>query len=63
MKTRPDPANETQPGGQRGSGQPTPRANMTTMDRVGAFSGAAYVLLANIGSALLAEGSNRAESP
>lgn len=36
---------------------------MTAMDRVGAFSGAAYVLLANIGSAMVGEGSNRAESP
>lgn len=36
---------------------------MTTMDRVGAFSGAAYVLLANIGSALVGEGSTRGESP
>ncbi|HJV99919.1 MAG TPA: hypothetical protein VJ617_12595 [Arthrobacter sp.] len=36
---------------------------MTTMDRFGAFSGAAYVLLANIGSALVGQGSNGAESP
>jgi hypothetical protein len=36
---------------------------MTTMDRVGAFSGAAYVLLANVGSALVGQGSNGAESP
>jgi hypothetical protein len=36
---------------------------MTTMDRVGAFSGAAYVLMANIGSALVGQGSYGAESP
>jgi hypothetical protein len=35
---------------------------MTTMDRIGAFSGAAYVLLANVGSALVGVGSNGAES-
>jgi hypothetical protein len=63
VKTRPDPANEIQPGGQSGPGQPAPGGATTTMDRVGAFSGAAYVLLANIGSALVGEGSNRAESP
>jgi hypothetical protein len=36
---------------------------MSAMDRVGAFSGAAYVLLANVGSALVGVGSNGAESP
>ena len=63
MKTRPEPANETKSGGDRGAGQPTPRGAMTAMDRVGAFSGAAFVLLANVGSALVGEASNRAESP
>jgi hypothetical protein len=33
------------------------------MDRVGAFSGAAYVLLANLGGALIGQSSNGAESP
>jgi hypothetical protein len=36
---------------------------MNAMDRVGAFSGAAYVLLANIGSAMVGEGAAGAESP
>lgn len=63
MKTRPDPVTDKQSRGHGGSGQPTPAGNMTTMDRVGAFSGAAYVLLANVGSALVGEGSNSAESP
>ena len=63
MKNRPDPANEIQSGGHGGSVQPGPRRAMTAVDRVGAFSGAAYVLLANIGSALVGEGSTRGESP
>lgn len=36
---------------------------MNAMDRVGALSGAAYVLLANIGSAIVGEGSGSAETP
>ena len=36
---------------------------MNAMDRIGALSGAAYVLLANVGSAMVGEGSNGAESP
>ena len=36
---------------------------MKAMDRVGAFSGAAYVLLANLGSTLVGEGSGGAGSP
>lgn len=36
---------------------------MNAMDRVGAFSGVAYVVLANVGSALVGEGSTGSESP
>ncbi|HYH77450.1 MAG TPA: hypothetical protein VD841_08145 [Arthrobacter sp.] len=36
---------------------------MTAMDRAGAFGGAAYVVLAIIGSTLVGEGSTGAESP
>ena len=36
---------------------------VNAMDRVGALSGAAYVLLANFGSALIGESSTSAESP
>jgi hypothetical protein len=39
------------------------RRRLNAMDRVGAFSGAAYVLLANLGGALIGAGSNVAESP
>ena len=39
------------------------RRRMNAMDRVGAFSGAAYVLLANFGGALIGQSSNGAESP
>lgn len=63
MKTRPDPVNEIQSGGHKGSGQPTAGGVITAMDRVGAFSGAAYVLLANVSGALVGVGSNGAESP
>lgn len=60
MKTRPDPANEIQSGGHRGPGQP---GAITALDRVGAFSGAAFVLLANFGSALVGDAPMHAESP
>lgn len=63
MKRRPDPTNKTQSGGYGGPAQPAPRGTRTTLDRVGALSGAAYVVLANVGSALVGEGSTRAESP
>lgn len=36
---------------------------MSAMDRVGALSGAAYVLLASVGSAMVGAGSGDAESP
>lgn len=39
------------------------RRPITALDRIGAFSGLAYVLFANIGSALIGEGSGSAESP
>jgi hypothetical protein len=39
------------------------RRRVNAMDRVGAFSGAAYVLLANLGSALIGQSSNSSESP
>ena len=39
------------------------RRRLNAMDRVGAFSGAAYVLLANLGSSLIGENSSGAESP
>lgn len=39
------------------------RRRLNAMDRVGALSGAAYVLLANFGSALIGESSSGAESP
>jgi hypothetical protein len=39
------------------------RGRMHAMDRVGAFSGAAYVLLAILGSALIGESTSGAESP
>ena len=48
-------------GAPRGSAGGPRRLN--AMDRVGAFSGAAYVLLANFGSALIGESSSGAESP
>lgn len=63
MKTRPDPANDNESGGRNGSGRLAAGRAITAMDRVGAFSGAAFVLLANVGSALLGEASTRAESP
>ena len=37
------------------------RRRMNAMNRVGAFSGAAYVLLANVGSTLIGVGSSGAE--
>jgi hypothetical protein len=36
---------------------------LNAMDRIGALSGAAYVLLANLGSSLIGENSSGAESP
>lgn len=64
MKTRPDPSEEIQSGSQRDVQQPGPAGTLSVVARVGAFSGAAYVLLANIGSALVGEaGDNQAESP
>ena len=55
MKTRPDPATDKHAGGHGGPVQPAPRGAMTTMDRVGAFSGAAYFILANAAVAIGAE--------
>jgi hypothetical protein len=55
MKTRPGPANEIQPGGPRGSGQPTPGGAITAMDRVGALSGAVYFIVANAAIAIGAD--------
>ena len=63
MKTRPDPAHDIESGGRKGSGQPAASGAITAMDRVGAFSGAAFVLLANVGSALVGEASTRVEPP
>lgn len=63
MKTRPRPASDIGAGGHRGPGQSPARSAMTAMDRIAAFSGAAYVLLANVGSALVGEGTNSNESP
>jgi len=39
------------------------RRRLNAVDRVGALSGAAYILLANFGSALIGESSSGAESP
>jgi hypothetical protein len=48
-------------GATQGSAQGRRRTN--ALNRVGAFSGAAYVLLANLGGALIGQGSNGAGSP
>lgn len=52
-------------GGDRSRGHEAERGRrgMNAMDRIGALSGAAYVLLANIGSAMVGEGSSGGESP
>lgn len=63
MKTRPDPSEEIQFGGQKGPRRPRPGGAWTVMDRVAAFSGAAYVLLAVVGSVLVGEAASQAESP
>jgi hypothetical protein len=55
MKTRPDAANEIQSGGHRGSIRPAPGGAVTATDRVGAFSGAAYFILANAAIAIGAD--------
>jgi hypothetical protein len=55
MKTRPDRATDKQSGGRGGAAQPAPRGVMTTMDRVGALSGAAYFIVANAAVAIGAD--------